>query len=133
MEKGADNMKANLANNYTPNEITLGSFNFNKIRNDGYIAVRQHDESLPQKTKPKWHCRKINLPTYFNVLENYLSLESKTHLCLTLNAGNIRYNSFDKNCVIFGRFCEVYKIHKIMREHGTEHFYNGNIINYFDL
>ena len=123
-------MERIFMNNCSPNEITLGSLIFNKIKNDGYISCNDDSLSFERNVDS---CRKINLPDYLTILDNRISVETKTHRCSILNIGEVKYNSFDKNFVIFGRFCEVYKIHKIMQEHGTEHFYNGNIINYFDL
>ena len=122
-------MKAILMHNDIPNEINLGSYTWNKIIKDGYVSI-QNDCSEDKKVKGGF--RKINLPDYFNVLENRLSINDNAHSCLTVDFGCIKYDSFDKNCILFGNFCQIYKIHKIMSEHGTKHFYNGSIINYFD-
>ena len=123
-------MKAILMNNDIPNEVNLGSYTWNKIIKDGYVSIK---DDCSENKKAKGSFRKINLPDYFHVLDNKLTIDDNAHSCLTVDFGYIKYDSFDKNCILFGNFCQIYKIHKKMSEHGTEHFYNGNIINYFDL
>ena len=124
-------MKAILMCNEPPNEITLGRLAFNKIINDGIFPVNNYTENTFNKQNNR-HFRKIVLPDYFEVISNRTSIDSELNTCVSKIFGRIKYNSFKENFIIFGSFCQLYKIHKLMEKHETPHFYNGNLINYFD-
>ena len=122
-------MKAIFIHNTAPSVISLGEFIFNHIKEDGYLNVSYKEKDAKSFEK----FRKINLPDYFDVIENRVTTEKRLQTCLSMKFGRIKYEAFDNNCIIFGRICELYKIHKEMDKHGTNHDYRITCINYFDL
>jgi hypothetical protein len=112
---------------FNPNEITLGALNYSKIKNGQTIELE-----CDASTKSKYNHRKINLPNSFEIVEFIVPKHEKNNTFLSTLFGRIQYNSFDSNCILFGKFCQLYLIHKFMENNNLQHEYYGNMINYFD-
>lgn len=115
------------SNNYSPNELSLGII-YDKIKNGQSIS--ETNISYSEKSSIKF--RKIKLPKCFDIIENNIFYTHEHNTFLSLLFGRIKYVSFDINCIIFGKMCDIYKIHKFMEKNKIDHIYYGDKINYFD-